>query len=61
MRFFKEKAMFDTDKTEFIKGLYKDILNRDADPEGLAFWEEYPDENLVAAFKVEAQKELEAA
>jgi hypothetical protein len=51
--------MFDTDKTEFIKGLYKDILDRDPDPEGLAFWEDYPDDNLVNAFKVEAEKEIE--
>jgi hypothetical protein len=52
--------MFDTDKTKFIKGLYRDILKRDADPEGLAFWEEYPDSNLVEAFKAEAQKELDS-
>lgn len=50
--------MFDTDKTAFIKGLYMDILNREADLEGLAFWEEYPDDNLVAAFKIEAEKEI---
>jgi hypothetical protein len=50
---------FDADKTAFISGLYHDILGRAPDAEGLRFWEEYPDENLVAAFKVEAQKELE--
>ena len=50
---------FDADKTAFIKGLYYDILGRAPDAAGLRFWEEYPDSNLVAAFKVEAQKELD--
>lgn len=50
---------FDADKTAFIKGLYLDILGRLPDAAGLRFWEEYPDSNLVAAFKVEAQKELD--
>ena len=50
---------FDADKTAFIKGLYYDILDRAPDAEGLEFWEQYPDSNLVAAFKVEAQKELD--
>ena len=50
---------FDADKTAFIKGLYVDTLGRAPDAEGLAFWEEYPDENLVPAFMAEAQKELD--
>ena len=50
---------FDADKTAFITGLYHDILDRAPDEEGLKFWEQYPDSNLVAAFKVEAQKELD--
>lgn len=50
----------DKDHTAFIKGLYYDILGRAPDAEGLAFWETYaPVSNLVAAFKVEAQKELD--
>ena len=51
---------FDADKTAFIKGLYYDILDRSPDAEGLRFWEQYPDDNLVAAFKAEAQKELDS-
>ena len=51
---------FDADKTAFIKGLYYDILGRAPDAEGLRFWEEYPDSNLVEAFKAEAQKELDS-
>jgi hypothetical protein len=47
---------FDADKTAFIKGLYYDILGRAPDAEGLRFWEEYPDSNLVEAFKAEAQR-----
>jgi len=50
---------FDADKTAFISGLYYDILGRAPDAEGLRFWEQYPDDNLVAAFKAEAQKELD--
>ena len=50
---------FDADKTAFIKGLYYDILGRAPDVKGLQFWEEYPDSNLVAAFRAEAQKELD--
>ena len=51
---------FDADKTAFIKGLYYDALGRAPDAEGLRFWEEYPDYNLAAAFKAEAQKELDS-
>ena len=50
---------FDADKTAFIKGLYYDVLGRAPDAEGLRFWEEYPDSNLVEAFKAESQKELD--
>jgi hypothetical protein len=51
----------DRDHTSFIKGLYADVLGREADEPGLRFWEQYePRSNLVAAFKVEAQKELQA-
>jgi len=50
---------FDADKTAFISGLYYDILGRAPDAEGLRFWEQYPDDNLVAPFKAEAQKELD--
>ena len=49
----------DKDHTAFIKGLYQNLLDRTPDAEGLRFWEEYPDSNLVEAFKVEAQKELD--
>lgn len=47
------------DDTAFIKGLYRDVLKRDAEPEGLAFWEQYePKENLVNAFMAAAEKEI---
>ena len=49
----------DKDHAAFIKGLYQNLLDRTPDAEGLRFWEEYPDSNLVEAFKVEAQKELD--
>ena len=50
----------DKDHTAFIKGLYQNLLDRTPDAEGLRFWEEYPDSNLVEAFKAEAQKELDS-
>ena len=50
----------DKDHTAFIKGLYQNLLDRTPDAEGLRFWEEYPDSNLVEAFKSEAQKELDS-
>ena len=47
------------DDTFFIHTLYHEILDRDPDPEGLKFWEQYePKENLVAAFKAAAAEEL---
>lgn len=50
----------DKDHTAFITGLYRDVLDRAPDEEGLAFWETYePKDNLVKAFKFEAQKELD--
>ena len=56
-----ESSIEDKDHSAFIRGLYVDILKRDPDEEGLRFWENYePRSNLVAAFKVEAQKELDA-
>ena len=56
-----ESMIEDRDHTSFIKGLYADVLGREADEPGLRFWEQYePRSNLVAAFKVEAQKELDA-
>ena len=56
-----ESSIEDRDHSEFIRGLYADILGREPDEEGFRFWENYePKSNLVAAFKVEAQKELDA-
>jgi len=56
-----ESSIEDKDHSAFIRGLYADILGRDPDEEGFRFWENYePRSNLVAAFKVEAQKELDA-
>ena len=56
-----ESMIEDRDHTSFIKGLYLNILGREADEPGLRFWEVYePRSNLVAAFTVEAQKELDA-
>ena len=57
-----ESSIEDRDHSTFIRGLYQDILGREPDEEGFRFWENYePRSNLVAAFKVEAQKELAAA
>ena len=57
-----ESSIEDRDHSEFIRGLYMDVLKREPDEEGFRFWEEYePRSNLVAAFMVEAQKELAAA
>ena len=54
-----ESSIEDRDHSEFIRGLYVDILGREPEEEGFRFWERYePRSNLVAAFKVEAQKEL---
>lgn len=48
------------DDTFFIHCLYGRILNREPDPEGLKYWEEYePKGNLVAAFMAAAQRELD--
>lgn len=56
-----ESSIEDKDHSAFIRGLYADILGREPDEEGFRFWENYePRSNLVAAFKVEAQKELDA-
>jgi len=58
---FLESSIEDRDHSAFIRGLYQDILGREPDEEGFRFWENYePRSNLVAAFKVEAQKELDA-
>ena len=58
---FLESSIEDKDHSAFIRGLYADILGREPDEEGFRFWENYePRSNLVAAFKVEAQKELDA-
>ena len=58
---FLESSIEDRDHSAFIRGLYQDILGREPDEEGFHFWENYePRSNLVAAFKVEAQKELDA-
>ncbi len=58
---FLESSIEDKDHSAFIRGLYSDILGREPDEEGFRFWENYePRSNLVAAFKVEAQKELDA-
>jgi len=58
---YLESSIEDKDHSAFIRGLYADILGRDPDEEGFRFWENYePRSNLVAAFKVEAQKELDA-
>jgi len=57
-----ESSIEDRDHSEFIRGLYVDVLRREPDEEGFRFWERYePRSNLVAAFMVEAQKELAAA
>jgi hypothetical protein len=57
-----ESSIEDRDHSEFIRGLYADVLRREPDEEGFRFWERYePRSNLVAAFMVEAQKELAAA
>ena len=57
-----ESSIEDRDHSEFIRGLYVDVLKREPDEEGFRFWERYePRSNLVAAFMVEAQKELAAA
>ena len=57
-----ESSIEDRDYSEFIRGLYVDVLRREPDEEGFRFWERYePRSNLVAAFMVEAQKELAAA
>jgi len=49
------------DDTNFIHCLYDHVLGRQPDEEGLRFWEHYePRSNLVAAFVVEAKKELAA-
>jgi len=56
-----ESSIEDRDHSEFIRGLYVDVLRREPDEEGFRFWERYePRSNLVAAFMVEAQKELAA-
>jgi len=56
-----ESSIEDRDHSEFIRGLYVDVLRREPDEEGFRFWERYePRSNLVAAFMVEAQKELTA-
>ncbi len=57
-----ESSIEDRDHSEFIRGLYVDVLKREPDEEGFRFWERYePRSNLVAAFMVEAQKELAAS
>ena len=57
-----ESSIEDRDHSEFIRGLYMDVLKREPDEEGFRFWERYePRSNLVAAFMVEAQKELAAS
>ena len=56
-----ESSIEDRDHSDFIRGLYVDVLKREPDEEGFRFWERYePRSNLVAAFMVEAQKELAA-